>query len=467
MRRRRRRSCCPAQRPASPEIAESPSETTVSGAQAGAGSGGGEDDQRPARVQRRAHPVSPPVRMRRSQTTSRLAKAWRRCRRVPRPSRSTPPRPASTPQRLRAHRPPLSAATSTTGKLPGFLAVIARDGQVVHVAKGGLRDVEAGLPVERRHAVAHLLDDQADHVGRGDDAVGGGRVRAQGPGRERSSRRSPTRACGRAAASTSRSPRPALEPVRMWHLLTHTAGLDLRLPLRAPARRRLPRPRLRVRRAAGHGPRARACDAWAALPLLFEPGTRVQLLRLHRRARPAWSRCSPGSRSTCSSRSASSARSGMTDTALRRAPTRTGWPRSTSPGSCATTAWARPRCARPTFLSGGGGLVSTAADYHRFTHDAARRGGGRRRLLGTAYAALHGPQPPARRRRAEGRRAPDDLRDPERRAWASGSASPSCSTRRRTKVARRAGRARLGRAGQHRVLGRPAGAHHARSSSPS
>ena len=30
------------------------------------------------------------------------------------------------------------------GKLPGFLCVIARDGRVVHVAKAGRRDVEAG-----------------------------------------------------------------------------------------------------------------------------------------------------------------------------------------------------------------------------------------------------------------------------------------------------------------------------------
>src|SRR6185295_14628186 len=34
------------------------------------------------------------------------------------------------------------------GRLPGFLAVVARDGHVVHVAKYGLRDVEADLPVE-------------------------------------------------------------------------------------------------------------------------------------------------------------------------------------------------------------------------------------------------------------------------------------------------------------------------------
>ena len=34
------------------------------------------------------------------------------------------------------------------GKLPGFLVVVARDGKVVHVGKGGVRDLEAGLPVE-------------------------------------------------------------------------------------------------------------------------------------------------------------------------------------------------------------------------------------------------------------------------------------------------------------------------------
>src|SRR3954453_19762661 len=33
------------------------------------------------------------------------------------------------------------------GKLPGFLLAVARDGKIVHVAKGGMRDVEAGLPV--------------------------------------------------------------------------------------------------------------------------------------------------------------------------------------------------------------------------------------------------------------------------------------------------------------------------------
>ena len=33
------------------------------------------------------------------------------------------------------------------------------------------------------------------------------------------------------------------------------------------------------------------------------------------------------------------------------------------------------RCAQPRFLSGGGGLVSTAADYHRFTQMLLHRPG--------------------------------------------------------------------------------------------
>src|SRR4051812_34862489 len=33
------------------------------------------------------------------------------------------------------------------GRLPGFVCVIARDGRLVHAARAGQRDVEAGLPV--------------------------------------------------------------------------------------------------------------------------------------------------------------------------------------------------------------------------------------------------------------------------------------------------------------------------------
>ena len=107
---------------------------------------------------------------------------------------------------------------------------------------------------------------------------------------------------------------------------------------------------------------------WAALPLLFEPGTRVELQRLHRRARPGGRGRSPASRSTRSSRSASSARSGMTDTGVRAPPTRAAGRALRRPGLVRNDAARARRALRaPAFLSGGGGLVSTAADYHRFT----------------------------------------------------------------------------------------------------
>ena len=53
----------------------------------------------------------------------------------------------------------------------------------------------------------------------------------------------------------------------------------------------------------------------------------------------------------------------------------------------------------PTFLSGGGGLVGTLADYHRFT-EMLRRGGELDgvRLLGPRNTRTNGGQPSERRR---------------------------------------------------------------------
>src|SRR6185312_10678626 len=34
------------------------------------------------------------------------------------------------------------------GRLPGYLALVARDGRIAHVATGGRRDLESGAPVE-------------------------------------------------------------------------------------------------------------------------------------------------------------------------------------------------------------------------------------------------------------------------------------------------------------------------------
>ena len=89
----------------------------------------------------------------------------------------------------------------------------------------------------------------------------------------------------------------------------------------------------------------------------------------------------------------------------------------------------------PTFLSGGGGLVSTAADYHRFTQMLAR--GGELDGVAAAVAAhrrLHDPQPPARQRRPGGRSAARSSPSPRSAASGSGWASRWSSTRPRCAV---------------------------------
>ena len=64
---------------------------------------------------------------------------------------------------------------------------------------------------------------------------------------------------------------PAAEPVRIWHLLTHTAGLTYGFHRVHPVDA--------MYRAAGFewsappgADLAQACDIWAGLPLLFQPG---------------------------------------------------------------------------------------------------------------------------------------------------------------------------------------------------
>ena len=65
--------------------------------------------------------------------------------------------------------------------------------------------------------------------------------------------------------------------------------------------------------------------------------------------------------------------------------------------------WAGVARKRPVMLSGGGGLVSTAADYHRFTQMLLHRADSPAgeldgtRLLEPAHGRLHDPQPPSRR----------------------------------------------------------------------
>ena len=88
------------------------------------------------------------------------------------------------PERLARLDAYLDGFVDAAGASTGSLLVITRGGRIAHVSQRGQRDAR-GRPAGRaRHDLAHLLDDQADHLGRGDDALRGGRALAQGPGGE-------------------------------------------------------------------------------------------------------------------------------------------------------------------------------------------------------------------------------------------------------------------------------------------
>jgi CubicO group peptidase (beta-lactamase class C family) len=176
---------------------------------------------------------------------------------------------------------------------------------------------------------------------------------------------------------------PQTEPIRVWHLLTHTSGLTYGFHHASPVDE--------MYRAAGHDiafPRidlAEACAQWSALPLLFQPGSEwnygvstdvlgrlvevVSGLPLDRFFEERI--FAPlGMRST-----SFGLREGEDAGDLARLYAAVpGPPGEPSTGMVPAEALAADALTKPAFLSGGGGLVSTAADYSAFT-EMLRRGG--------------------------------------------------------------------------------------------
>jgi CubicO group peptidase (beta-lactamase class C family) len=255
------------------------------------------------------------------------------------------------------------------GRLPGWLLTVSRHGRLVHVARCGSRDLEAGLPVTddtlwRIYSMTKPVTSVAimmlyeegrlaltDPVSAFIPAFKDVRVYAGG-------------------SDLNQQTVPAVEPVRVWHLLTHTAGLTYGFHRVHPVDA--------LYRAGGFEwgtPRgtdlARACDLWAGFPLLFQPGTEwnysVATDVLGRVVEVA-----SGQRLDEFFADRIFGPLGMTDTAFWADPT--AQPRlaalyTPGPDGKATRldALGQPALKEPRMLSGGGGLVSTAADYDRFT----------------------------------------------------------------------------------------------------
>ena len=208
---------------------------------------------------------------------------------------------------------------------------------------------------------------------------------------------------------------------------------------------------------------AACCERVGAAAAALPARQRVELRRLHRRARARRSRSISGQPLDEFLAERILGPLGMVETALLRAPrpTTAGSPRSTSPDpetgrATRSPMSATPPAGRPTACRAAAASSRRAADYHRFTRMLLR--GGELdgvRLLGPRTLRLHGEQPAAGRRRPRGVRPPavrrDDVRRRRLRPRLLGRRGPD---RRPLPVPQR-GEFALGRRRQHGVLGRP------------
>jgi CubicO group peptidase (beta-lactamase class C family) len=263
------------------------------------------------------------------------------------------------------------------GRLPGWLIAIARAGHVAHVSTAGMRDRERSLAVEpdtvwrlasmtkpiTSVAAMMLYEEGAfelkDPISNWIPAFADMRVYRSG-------------------SSAKPDTRPATESIRIWHLLTHTAGLTYGFHYTHPVDA--------MYRAAGfewgHPPGAdlaACCDILASLPLVFEPGTEWN----YSVATDVVGRLVEvvsGATLDEFFRTRIFEPLGMVDTAF--------WASGSAEDRLAAAYMANPAGPHapalpidgsaalkpPSMLSGGGGLVGTAADYLRFGE--MLRGGG-------------------------------------------------------------------------------------------
>jgi CubicO group peptidase (beta-lactamase class C family) len=275
--------------------------------------------------------------------------------------------------------------------LSGYQVVVTRRGEVVHATTSGLRDREAGLPVEpdtqwRIYSMTKPLTSVAAMM-----LWEEGAFQLTDPVSRWIPSFTDLRVYDKGSVSKPWTV-PATEPVRVWHLLTHTSGLTYGFLGTSVVDAIYRAEGFELGVPAGMD-LAAACDAWAALPLLFQPGSAwgysvasdvlgrlVEVISGQTLAEFFAERITGPL--------------GMTDTAFWSESPRLGALYTPDPtpggGGRAVRHDAMGDVARsePVCLSGGGGLVSTAADYSRFTQMVLR--GGELdgvRLLGTRTLA--------------------------------------------------------------------------------
>jgi len=254
------------------------------------------------------------------------------------------------------------------GRLAGWQVVVSRQGKRVHSSTYGMRDREAGLPVEAdtlwriysmtkpvttviamqlfEEGAFALSDDLSRYLPEFSDM----RVYRSGTADK------PTTV-------------PATEPIRLWHLLSHTAGLTYGFTKFNAVDEMYRLAGSDFGQPAGID-LAGLCDLWAGMPLMFEPGTSWN----YSVATDVLGRVCEvltGKRLDVLFRERVLEPLAMTDTDW--------WAQDTErlaalyvpmPGTGEALRYdelGRGALHPPDWLSGGGGLISTAHDYDRFT----------------------------------------------------------------------------------------------------
>ena len=254
------------------------------------------------------------------------------------------------------------------GRLAGWQLALTGPDATLHTASYGWRDREAGLPVEADTvwriasmtkpitsvAAMTLWEEGAfeltDPISKWLPSFADARVYVKGYDR-----------------TLVTVPTP--EPIRVWHLLSHTSGLTAGF-MRGSVVDELYRQSGYELGAPPHPSIAECVEDWARLPLLFEPGTAwgygVSTDVLGRLVE-IWS----GQTLDVAIANRVLAPLGMTDTVWWCDPSRRDRLAALyvpdADGAAVRSEYSDVVTHQPSILSGGGGLLSTMADYLRFT----------------------------------------------------------------------------------------------------
>lgn len=278
------------------------------------------------------------------------------------------------------------------GRLPGYSIAVARGGHLAHVSTYGHRDVETQLPttldtVYRLYSMTKPVTSVALLM-----LVEEGRLRLTDLVSDYIPSFAQTRVW-RTGTVLKPITDPVTEPMRIWHLLTHTAGLTYGF-LYADVVDDIYR-RAGFEMGVGQNQSlAEICDRYAALPLLFQPGTSWNYSVATDVLGRVIEVVSGMSLDEFLAKKILEPL-GMHDTAFCASPdkhdrlaTLYGVNESTG-GLKRLEAVGNGAKSMPVYLSGGGGLVSTAFDYYQFLQMLANRGAlGDVRLLSPTSIAL-------------------------------------------------------------------------------